>query len=260
MRLTLKSSISLLLCQAVYSYGEPCWQAQTEEAPDGRICVFFDSVTTPGRTTVYNGRSAPDLATIDQTKVGHFCAYEVDRGVERAEEYYWLKGSETDIRTKLKSYKEYANKPESADQSKKWVFDSKAFTKIFDFCEVGGEPSTLPYDEDIYASETKLCVKSTNADTLDFGKISGSGKCKTFDATIRSGQPALTFTEWKKEKEKLPDITYVGVGWAVRLNSRLQPTPLMVLHSLLTIVRWKHLSEGINTVPLIVRDATRQVT
>ena len=118
MRLTLKSSISLLLCQAVYSYGEPCWQAQTEEAPDGRICVLFDSVTTPGRTTVYNGRSAPDLATIDQTKVGHFCAYEVDRGVERAEEYYWLKGSETDIRTKLKSYKEHTNKPESADQSK----------------------------------------------------------------------------------------------------------------------------------------------
>ena len=126
MRLTLKAALPRYSSRLPAAMPIPCWQAQSKEPPDGRVCVLFDDRSAVGEDTIiYYGRTALDYSTLDKEQFGHFCAYEVNRNIARATKYYWLKGSEEEIRAKLNRIPFYVNKHDSVDLSKKWVFNSK---------------------------------------------------------------------------------------------------------------------------------------
>ncbi|UYM17426.1 hypothetical protein [Endozoicomonas euniceicola] len=181
--------------------------------------VFEDRSAIGEDDIIHYGRTALDYETLDKEQFGHFCAYEVNRAIARATTYSWLKGSEEEIKAKLEHVPLYVNKATSVDPSKKWVFDSKDFARLFDFCWKDDEPPQLRSNRKTRSSDVRLCVKPDDkVPALNFGKFSNNdnGKCEVFDATISSKQPPMTFAEWKAKAKHSPVATYAGVGWAIR--------------------------------------------
>ena len=94
---------------------EPCWQPQSVNPPDGRLCILIDDEINPGRKTWYFGRTALDLSIPNQKadNIKHFCAYEAlindHNAIKRSRLYFWLDANEDDLRSRLQKEREHTN-------------------------------------------------------------------------------------------------------------------------------------------------------
>ncbi|MCW7551712.1 hypothetical protein NX722_03445 [Endozoicomonas gorgoniicola] len=226
MQWLLKSGLVVLLVQAVSAFSDPppCWQSSAVKAPpDGRLCIAL-KFNLPD--SVFYGRSALNLAYLDgeESKM-HFCAYESDSGVKREDTYFWLEGTENQVREVLNKKPLYINDPESPDKSKKWKFELGDFISLFQSCNAGNQLTSQQHkgatgqqQEGINSAKTEICIKSTDDNTLDFGKISRTGKCKIFDATLSDKKRPFTLDELNEKAKRLKNLSHPWVysGWAVR--------------------------------------------
>ena len=226
----LKSGLVVLLVQAVNAFSNPapCWQSSTAKAPpDGRLCIVFNKDISPDSPNrFFYGRSALNLNSLDDKEnKTHFCAYEADRDVHREDTYFWLQGTENQVRKALDTKALYLNDSKSPDQSKKWKLELDDFISLFKSCNADGqltsqqqEGTTGQQQEGINSDKIEICIKSTDDNTLDFGKISRSGKCKIFDATLSDKKRSLTLYQLNEKAKRLKTLAHPWIhsGWAVR--------------------------------------------
>ncbi|MET4695079.1 hypothetical protein V5J35_000689 [Endozoicomonas sp. NE40] len=215
-----KSGLFVLLVQAVNAFSAPaaCWQSSTTEAPpDGRLCVAFTHAVPDSTERVFYGRSALDLGSVSNGSIKHFCAIEAGGEVRREKTYFWLHGKEEKVRAAVQKEPIVINAADSPDQSEKRKLELGKFIKRFEYCDARDKPTDQQQAE-MNTAETKLCIKSTDNKTLDFGTFSRSGKCKVFDATLSDKKPSLPLYELAEKARRLKELShpFVHAAWAGR--------------------------------------------
>ena len=215
-----KSGLVVLLVQAVNAFSAPpaCWQSSTTEAPpDGRLCFAFSDPVPNTSDRVFYGRSALNLDPVSSASIKHFCAFEAGGNVYRAESYFWLHGKEKEVRAAVQKIPIVINTADTPDQSEKRKLKLGNFIKLFERCDVQDKP-TEQQQADMNAAKTALCIKSTDNETLDFGKFSRTGKCEVFDATLSDKKPSLPLDQLAEIARRLKEWPQLWVhsAWAKR--------------------------------------------
>ncbi|WP_252178462.1 hypothetical protein [Endozoicomonas sp. 4G] len=213
MKRFLKFSLPLTLLFSLGVKAEPCWQQQSTPPADGNLCILIDDEAEPGQPTWYFGRAALDLSKTNQEagKLKHFCAYEVrtDTGynTKRSSNYFWLDATKSELQSRFQALPQYKNNPLSPDQSDKWVLNSGSLAGLFKFC-------SAEKPEVVDSSDIHLCAKPLQGNGIAFGKLTTKGMCKVFDAGV--GKELVPLPAVQAMRKDLPDISWVGAGWAVR--------------------------------------------
>ncbi|AMO54865.1 hypothetical protein GZ77_25140 [Endozoicomonas montiporae] len=213
MRKVLNASLPFALLFSLVANSEPCWQHRSIPPADGSLCILAENEVVSGKLQWYFGRTALDLDETDQSSghPGHFCAYEalINGGhiVKRSADYLWLDATADDVKSRLQKIPLHENSKYSPDPSDKWVLDSASLAGLFKSC-------SIEKPEYVDSSEVIFCARPLPEGNIGFGKVNQVGRCKLFDAEVGEGR--LQMSDLQAKRKALPDVSWVGDGWAIR--------------------------------------------